>query len=241
MGELALKNGYEILNMERDLVGRFSSIFVGLIAFNFLGMDISKLLEGIQNSLNSDLPFEYSSFRNLEYDKGKSIEIFQYYEKNLSLLSDWWVQLFGESEGKNNRGIFPTSLFFSRDLHSMGQYIQEGTKNFFQTTLKVNRGSDFSLSNFKGNLEKLNMISLRDLNNMILSSTLSSHSLASNNCVIEIDKRDEFSFGALIFFFYKACVSSANLLGVNPYDNEGVKIYKSALSKRISDIKKKVK
>tara|TARA_Y100001935_G_scaffold246318_1_gene240860 strand:- start:887 stop:2011 length:1125 start_codon:yes stop_codon:yes gene_type:complete len=221
----AEKNGYKIIKMPEKLVGRYSCLFVGKLAFDFLGYDFEEIIKGSQQALKDNSSIIYSIIRNHEYRSGNELEIFQYYEKSLSSLADWWKQLFGESEGKNGKGIYPSSLFFSRDLHSIGQYLQEGTENFFQTTLFVNEGEDFIVDG----------LSMRKVNRAVFESSYESHKGRSTNIVIDVERRNEYNLGYLIFFFQKSALLSSLLLEVNPYDNEGVKIYKSHLIKKIED------
>lgn len=227
LAESVLSYGGFIINMDKRLSGRYSTMFVGLPLFHFLGLDTEMMLEGAKEALNSLEPFRYASFRNYLYLNNFNIEVFQYYDYALSNFAEWWKQLFGESEGKNGKGIFPTSAFFTRDLHSLGQYLQEGKKQFFQTTLLFERGEDIGY--LPGET------SLRYMNKLIMESVFEAHSEGgSPNFGIIADKRDEYSFGFLTFFFQKAVLASALLLGVNPYDNNGVSSYKNKLKGKIS-------
>ncbi len=225
---LALKNNYHILKMPENLVGRYSTLFVSQLALSFLGIDINSIVSGAKKAIKDlDISINYAANRRYLYDKGCCVEIFQNYIQDFIKISEYWQQLFGESEGKDEIGIFPTQLFFTRDLHSMGQYIQEGKKIFFQTTLICKESENIFINKFENELQFLNNRSLSSINREIIDSTIDAHKKAGNyNIVIELPKRDALSFGYLLYFFKQSAVISCQLLNIDPYSNKGVDVYK---------------
>ena len=203
------------------------------------GADIDLLMKGAQDAreayLNPDLYnndcYLYAAFRNALYRKGKTTEILVNYEPQLHYFAEWWKQLFGESEGKDNKGIFPASVDNTSDLHSMGQYIQEGLRNLFETVIYVeNPKRDITLKEEAEDIDGLNFLkgkTVSFVNQQAFLGTLLAHTDGGvANLVIKVEKLDEYCLGNLIYFFEKACGISGYLLGVNPFDQPGVEAYK---------------
>lgn len=238
--ELANIEGYETFVIPDDVGGRYSVLTpVGLLPIAVSGLDIDKLLEGALSGeedysnmdINQNPSYQYALVRNILYNKGKDIEVLVNYEPALTYLSEWWKQLYGESEGKDGKGIFPASVNFTTDLHSMGQYIQDGKRNLFETTINVGKPQkDIILKSSEDNLDGLNFLAGKGLdlvNKKAFEGTLKAH-LSGNvpNLIIDIPELNEYYFGKLIYFFEKACAISGYLLGVNPFDQPGVEEYK---------------
>lgn len=241
LNELAVSNGYEIFTIPDDVGGRFSVLTaVGLLPIAVAGFEISKLLEGARVAVSDFREFDlvknscyrYAAIRNILYAKGKKIEMIASFEPELALFNEWFKQLFGESEGKCGRGIFPASTIFSTDLHSLGQFIQDGSKILFETFLKVDKPrSDLFIEPDESNFDGLNFLAnqnLSEVNKMALKGTLLAHSGGGVPCVVlEVEKLSEFELGYLIYFFEKACAVSGYMLGVNPFNQPGVEAYKN--------------
>ncbi len=238
---LALQEGYETYTIPDNIGGRYSVLTaVGLFPIAVAGIDIEKMLQGANDArkiyaddnLETNACYQYALARQLLYKKGYLAEMFVTYEPQYAMLAEWWKQLFGESEGKDEKGILPTSANFSTDLHSLGQFIQEGNKVLFETILQVTSPiSDILIPSDKDNLDQLNYLagkSLDEVNKKATKGTLEAHANEGNvpNIVITLDKMDAYSFGYLVYFFEKACAMSAYLLGVNPFNQPGVEIYK---------------
>ncbi len=238
--ELATSEGYETFIIPDDVGGRFSILTpVGLLPIAVAGIDIDKILEGaraareeyMERDLEKNPCYQYAAIRNILYNKGKVTEVLVNYEPSLQYVSEWWKQLYGESEGKDGKGIFPASVNFSTDLHSLGQYIQDGRRNLFETVINVQEpDQDMEITEDERNLDNLNYLSgktINYVNQMAFKGTLYAH-VDGNvpNIVINIPKLDEFYFGKLIYFFEKSCGISGYLLGVNPFDQPGVEAYK---------------
>ncbi|WP_338537356.1 glucose-6-phosphate isomerase [Helicovermis profundi] len=237
---LSDKEGYETFVIPDDVGGRYSVLTpVGLLPIAVSGIDITKLLEGaisareeyMNENIDENICYQYAAIRNILYNRGKSTEIMVNYEPSLHYLGEWWKQLFGESEGKDNKGIFPAAVDFSTDLHSMGQYIQDGRRNLMETVIKVNdTGLDMSISEDEANLDGLNYLcskTMNDVNEKAFEGTLLAHYDGNvPNVIIELEKLDVFTFGKLLYFFEKACGISGYLLGVNPFNQPGVEAYK---------------
>ena len=169
--------------------------------------------------------------RNALYNKGKQTEILVNYEPSMHFFAEWWKQLFGESEGKDNKGIFPAAVDFSTDLHSMGQYIQEGLRNIFETVINIkSTGVDIAIEDDAENLDGLNFLTgkmLSEVNQKAFEGTLLAHiDGGTPNVIIEVPELTPYYFGQLIYFFEKACGVSGYVLGVNPFDQPGVEAYK---------------
>ncbi len=239
--ELADSEGYRAFVIPDDVGGRYS-IFtpVGLLPIAVSGIDIEKLIEGAYSGeteyskidMEGNPCYQYAVVRNILYNKGKDIEIFVGYEPSLLYLAEWWKQLFGESEGKNGKGLYPASVNFTTDLHSMGQYIQDGKRNLFETTINIiEPKKELVLKATENDVDGLNYLSGKTLdlvNKKAFEGTLEAHVKGGvPNIIIDVPKLDEFYFGKLIYFFEKACAISGYLLGVNPFDQPGVEEYKS--------------
>ena len=234
------ENGYETFVVPDDVGGRFSVLTaVGLLPIAVAGIDIDAMMKGAQDARvaysNTDINFndclKYAAIRNILLRQGKSVEILAAYEPAAQMLCEWWKQLFGESEGKDGKGIYPSSVIFSTDLHSLGQFIQDGTRIMFETVLDIKKANDELLIPFDpDNVDKLNFLSGKDLdyvNHTAMLGTLFAHSDGNvPNIVLELEDRSEYSFGYLVYFFELACAISGYTLGVNPFNQPGVESYK---------------
>lgn len=233
-------NGYTCFIVPDDVGGRFSVLTpVGLLPIAAAGFSVDALLDGAHAakqqydhpSLLENESYQYAAFRTLMYAKGKQIELLASYHPKLKQVSEWWKQLFGESEGKDHKGLFPASVHYTTDLHSLGQYVQEGRRHLFQTVIGVKEATKdvtipYSDSNEDG-LDYLVGKSLNEVNDQAMVGTLLAHVDGGvPNVQIEVDQLDEVHIGALIYFFEKACAISGTLLGVNPFDQPGVESYK---------------
>jgi len=237
--EFSDKEGYETFVIPDDVGGRFSVLTaVGLLPIAAAGIDIDEMMRGAKDAMveykkpyEENICYQYAAIRNILNRKGKSVEIMVNYEPALIYFSEWWKQLYGESEGKDNRGIFPASCSFSTDLHSMGQYIQDGSRILFETVLKVESpNKDIEIPYDEANVDKLNFLagkSLDYVNTKAFQGTLLAHTDGSvPNLVITLPKIDAYTFGNLVYFFEKACGVSGYILGVNPFNQPGVEAYK---------------
>ena len=227
--------GYETFVVPDDVGGRFSVLTaVGLLPIAVAGINIDELMAGAADAmrqysspdLTANDAYRYAALRNILYRKGKTTEILVGYEPCAAMLNEWWKQLFGESEGKDQKGIFPASVIFSTDLHSLGQYIQDGTRNLFETVISIeNNPVSFPIPNDPANIDGLNFLSGMDLNTM--QATLLAHNDGGvPNLLLELSDRSERTLGQLIYFFELACAISGYLLGVNPFNQPGVEAYK---------------
>lgn len=236
---LADSKGYECFVIPDDVGGRFSVLTaVGLLPIAAAGADIDALMKGAAlaseeyNERSIDNPcYTYAAIRNIFYRKGKLTETLVSYEPRFAMMAEWYKQLFGESEGKNNKGILPTSVIFSTDLHSMGQYIQEGNRILFETVVTINdAGSDVTIEKEENDGDGLNFLAGKKMafvNKKAFEGTVLAHTDGGvPNLVINIDKADEENLGRLIYFFEKACAVSGYVLEVNPFDQPGVEAYK---------------
>lgn len=231
--------GYRTFVIPDNVGGRFSVLTpVGLLPIALAGFDIRKMMEGAANMAavcrekgDENPAVLYAAARNQLYEEGKKIEILVNYNPKLQYIGEWWKQLYGESEGKEGKGIFPASVNFTTDLHSMGQYIQDGERILFETVLSVAQSSrELKINNDPSDLDGLNFLSganLEHCNRMAEIGTRLAHIDGGvPNLRIEIEKIDEYNLGELFFFFEKACGVSAYMLGVNPFDQPGVEAYK---------------
>ena len=237
---LADKEGYEEFVVPDNIGGRYSVLTaVGLLPIATAGIDIDKLMEGAriaQNRYNDpnlkyNECYQYAVARNILYKLYKNTEILVNYEPKMHYFTEWWKQLFGESEGKEEKGIFPAGVDFTTDLHSMGQYIQEGRRNLFETVININKPkSDITVQTDEDNLDGLNYLSGKTLdyiNKKAMEGTIEAHVSGDvPNIKITMDKLDEINMGELIYFFEKACSVSGMILGINPFDQPGVEKYK---------------
>lgn len=238
---LATEEGYETFVVPDDVGGRFSVLTaVGLLPIAVSGADITKLMEGAadmrQTCLNKDFAendsLKYAAIRNILLRKGKSVEILCNYEPSLHYVSEWWKQLFGESEGKDQKGLFPASVDLTTDLHSMGQFIQDGSRIMFETVMELENPSlDVTINEEPVDLDGLNYLSGKTLD-FINKSAMKGTQLAHTdgnvpNLSVKLPKQDEFSLGQLFYFFEFACGVSGYILGVNPFNQPGVESYKA--------------
>lgn len=237
--ELSDREGYETFVVPDDVGGRFSVLTaVGLLPIAIAGCDVDRLMEGAaaareafaECSLENDC-YRYSATRNILYRKGKAVELLACYEPNFTLMNEWYKQLFGESEGKDGKGLFPASVVFSTDLHSMGQFVQDGARVMFETVVDIKTPQqdlfiEKSADNFDG-LDFLANQNMSVVNRKAMEGTILAHTDGGvPNVVLEVDALDEYNLGYLIYFFEKACAISGYLLGVNPFDQPGVESYK---------------
>ncbi len=238
---LATQEGFPTFVIPDDVGGRFSVLTpVGLIPIAIAGFDIRKLVEGARQmeTLTADnVPFDsnpaciYAATRNALYNKGKAIEILVNFQPKLHFFTEWWKQLYGESEGKENKGIFPAGVDFSTDLHSMGQWIQEGVRNIFETVVSVKTPNHkVVIPTDAANLDSLNFLAgkrIDQVNKMAELGTLIAHVDGGvPNIHVEIPALNEYYLGELIYFFEKACGISGYTLDINPFDQPGVEAYK---------------
>ncbi len=237
---LADEEGYETFVVPDDVGGRYSVLTaVGLLPIAAAGIDIDALMTGARKAMEEyeepDLDkndcFKYAVLRNILYGKGKKIEMFVSYEPSMTMMNEWLKQLFGESEGKDGKGLFPSSAVFSTDLHSMGQYIQQGERLMFETVLDFTKTKkQVIIKEQEGNIDGLNFLAGKTLdfvNRKAFEGTLLAHTDGEvPNIVITAEQTDEESFGRLIYFFEKAVALSGYILGVNPFDQPGVEMYK---------------
>ena len=232
--------GYETFVIPDDVGGRFSVLTaVGLLPIAVAGCDIDALMSGArkaQNDFCADFDnndcYKYAALRNILYRKGKSVEMLVSYDPNFVMMSEWYKQLFGESEGKDNKGIFPASAVFSTDLHSMGQYIQDGARILFETVVDIKTPkTDLFLEPDAENLDGLNFLTNQNMsvvNRKAFEGTVLAHTEGGvPNIILELDDTTEESVGYMIYFFEKACAISGYTLGVNPFNQPGVESYKS--------------
>ncbi|MFC4387175.1 glucose-6-phosphate isomerase [Gracilibacillus marinus] len=237
---LANEEGYESFVIPDDVGGRYSVLTaVGLLPIAVSGIDIDEMMSGAQKAQeelsNSDLDqnpaYQYAAVRNVLYNKGNTIEMLINYEPALQYFAEWWKQLFGESEGKDFKGIYPSSANFSTDLHSLGQYVQEGRRDIFETVLHVEEPkSNITIEEEAQDLDGLNYLAGQTLdfvNEKAFQGTLLAHTDGQvPNLLVHLPKLDAYTFGYVVYFFEKACAISGYLLGVNPFDQPGVEAYK---------------
>ena len=236
--ELSDTEGYETFVVPDDVGGRFSVLTaVGLLPIACAGCDIDKLMKGAQTGRekysadDGNDCYKYAALRNILYRKGKSVEMLVTYDPSFTMMSEWWKQLFGESEGKDQKGIFPASVTFSTDLHSLGQFIQDGSRIMFETVVDFKTPKkDIFLENDAENLDGLNFLTNQNMsvvNRRAFEGTVLAHTEGGvPNMILEVDALDEENLGELIYFFEKACAVSGYMLGVNPFDQPGVESYK---------------
>ena len=237
---LADAEGYETFVVPDDVGGRYSVLTaVGLLPIAVAGIDIDALMQGAADAreayasddLDNNDCYRYAAVRNMLYRDGKAIEMLAAYEPSMTLWCEWFKQLFGESEGKDGKGLFPASAIFSTDLHSLGQYIQQGERCLFETVLWVKEPkTDVEIGFEEANGDGLNFVAgktVHYVNRKAFEGTVLAHTDGDvPNIIIELDKQDEYNLGYMIYFFEKACGLSGYLLGVNPFDQPGVESYK---------------
>ena len=238
---LSDEEGYECFVIPDDVGGRFSVLTaVGLLPIAASGADIDKLMEGaahlreicLNNDFSENPALRYAAIRNILYRKGKSVEILANYEPSLHFISEWWKQLYGESEGKDQKGIFPASVDLTTDLHSMGQFIQDGSRLMYETVLVVEKPRrDFTLKSAENDIDGLNYLSGKTMdyvNKCAMKGTIAAH-VDGNvpTLLIEIPEQTEYHLGELFYFFEFAVGVSGYMLGINPFDQPGVDFYKA--------------
>ena len=242
---LADKEGYETFIVPNNVGGRYSVLTpVGLLPIATAGIDIEKLMSGARfaeekyndENLKYNDCYKYAVARNLLYKNDKNIEILVSYKPNLHYFIEWWKQLFGESEGKDGKGIYPSGAEFTTDLHSLGQYIQEGRKNLFETVINVEKEeSNIKINVDEDNLDEINYLADKTMdyvNKKAMEGTINAHVEGDvPNIVINMEKIDEETIGHLIYFFELACAMSGKILGVNPFNQPGVEKYKTNMFK----------
>lgn len=237
--ELSDKEGYETFVIADDVGGRYSVLTaVGLLPIAVAGCDIDAVMAGAAQAVydlkaefdNNDC-YKYAALRNILYRKGKSVEILVSYDPAFAMMAEWFKQLFGESEGKDSKGIYPSSCIFSTDLHSMGQFIQDGSRVMFETVVDIKKPKqDFFLENDAQNLDGLNFLTNQNMsvvNRCAYEGTILAHTEGGvPNIVLELEDTSEKSFGYMVYFFEKACAVSGYMLGINPFNQPGVESYK---------------
>ena len=238
--KLATEEGYETFVVPDDVGGRFSVLTaVGLLPIAVAGLDIDALMQGAANArealMDTDLSkndcYKYAAIRNILYRKGKSVELLVSYEPAFTMMSEWWKQLYGESEGKDNKGLFPASVVFSTDLHSMGQYIQDGRRILFETVVQIDRPKyELTIGTDPENVDGLNFLAGKTVdfvNKKAFEGTVLAHSDGNvPNIILNIPEVNETELGYLIYFFEKACAVSGYTMGLNPFNQPGVESYK---------------
>ena len=238
--QLATKEGYETFVVPDDVGGRFSVLTaVGLLPIAVAGADIDKLMEGAAQAreelCSTDLEknpcYKYAAARNILYRKGKCVEMLVSYEPAFTMMCEWWKQLFGESEGKDQKGIFPASVVFSTDLHSMGQYIQDGSRIMFETVVQIDKPKyELTIGTDPENVDGLNFLAGKTVdfvNKKAFEGTVLAHTDGKvPNIVLNVPEVSEKELGYLIFFFEKACAISGYTMCLNPFNQPGVESYK---------------
>ena len=238
--QLANDEGYETFVVPDNIGGRYSVLTaVGLLPIAVAGIDIDELMNGariaqnkyIEPNLKYNECYQYAVTRNILYDEGKEIEILANYNPKLHYFVEWWKQLFGESEGKEEKGIFPAGVDFTTDLHSMGQYIQQGQRNLMETVINVvNPAIDIEIKPDEDNLDGMNFVAGKTVDYVCkkaMEGTIEAHVNGGvPNIVIDMEKLDAATIGNLIYFFELACAVSGKILGVNPFNQPGVEEYK---------------
>lgn len=237
--ELSNQEGYQTFVVPDDVGGRFSVLTaVGLLPIACAGIDIDQLMNGARDAIEelmapyeSNACYQYVALRNILYRQGRKIEMLINYEPKLAQIAEWWKQLFGESEGKDGLGIFPASANFTADLHSLGQYLQDGERHIFETLLEIeNPDYDVIIESDARNLDGLNYLSGRSMdyiNKKAAEGSMEAHVEGGvPNLKISIARADAYHLGYLLYFFMKSCAVSGYLLGVNPFDQPGVEAYK---------------
>lgn len=244
--ELATKEGYQTFSIPDDIGGRYSVLTaVGLLPMALAGIDIQELMRGAQkayddlktDSLETNHAYRYAVSRRILENAGKHAEMLVTYEPQMAMIAEWWKQLFGESEGKQGKGILPTSATFSTDLHSLGQFVQDGRKELYETLLLVSKPTiNGVFPKDDEDLDHMNYLSGKDLdwvNKMATQGTLAAHEEEGQvpNIILTLEDMSAYSFGYLVYFFFKACAMSVYLLDVNPFDQPGVEVYKKNMFK----------
>lgn len=242
--DIAVMNGYEMFEVPGNIGGRYSVLSaVGLLPIAVAGYDIRQLIAGAFDFYRPHRGVEacgeiidYAAIRNIMYRNGKKIELFVDFDPRLRYLGEWWKQLFGESEGKEGKGLFPASVSYTTDLHSLGQYVQEGERHLFETVVSVEHGKyEMEVPRTKDNLDKLNKYSwytIGYINSVAEKGVRMAHIDGGvPNLRVAIPQINEYHLGQLIYFFELACAVSGRMLGVNPFDQPGVEAYKANIKK----------
>ncbi|MFZ5351744.1 MAG: glucose-6-phosphate isomerase [Bacillota bacterium] len=238
--QLADSEGYETFVIPDDVGGRYSVLTpVGLLPIAAAGVDIGNIMKGAadayeeykNSNLDTNVCYLYAAVRNLLYRKGKLIEVLIGYEPSLHYFAEWWKQLYGESEGKDGKGIFPASMEFSTDLHSLGQFMQDGTRNVFETVINIESSrTEMLIPKDDEDLDGLNFISGKTMDyvnkNAFMGTMLAHQDGGVPIMVLNVPEMNEYIYGKMVYFFEKACGMSGYLLGVNPFDQPGVEEYK---------------
>ncbi|MDO5449018.1 MAG: glucose-6-phosphate isomerase [Clostridia bacterium] len=238
--ELADSVGYETFVVPDDVGGRYSVLTaVGLLPIAVAGIDIDKLMQGAADArvafqdpdINKNDCYKYAAIRNVLARKGKTVEMMVSYEPSYTMMNEWFKQLYGESEGKDGKGIFPASAIFSTDLHSLGQYIQDGQRMLFETVVTFKKPTrEYMIKEDEANVDGLNFLAGRGMsfvNRKAFEGTVLAHNDGGvPNIVLEAEQMDEYELGYMIYFFEKACAISGYILGVNPFNQPGVESYK---------------
>ncbi len=238
--ELSDREGYETFVIPNDVGGRYSVLTaVGLLPIAVAGIDIDKMMQGAadartafaQGDVNTNDCYKYAAMRNILYRKGKAVEMMISYEPDYTMMNEWFKQLYGESEGKCGKGLFPSSAIFSTDLHSLGQYVQDGERLMFETVVMFNKPKEELIIGFdEENGDGFNFVagqSVDFVNKKAFLGTVLAHTDGNvPNMILEIDEMNEYEFGYLVYFLEKACAVSGYILGINPFDQPGVESYK---------------
>ncbi len=233
-------SGYETFVIPDNIGGRYSVLTAcGLLPIAVAGCNIDEIMKGASHAykdlsvcnVEKNHAYRYAVLRNALHNKGKDIEIMACYEPAYQYMNEWWKQLFGESEGKDGKGIFPASVIYSTDLHSLGQIVQEGKRNIFETVINIEKQKiDVVIPNDPSNVDSLNFLSERQLdevNKKAYLATLFAHTDGEvPNIVLEVPSRSEYDYGYMVYFFELACAASGYILGVNPFNQPGVEAYK---------------
>jgi glucose-6-phosphate isomerase len=242
--EIAKENGYTFLSFPGPIGGRYSGFSpVGLFPVAAAGLDIDKFLKGVslaeaycQENPENNPAIKYAVMRSLLYNEGFDIEMLVAFEPQYAYFAKWWVQLFGESEGKDKKGIFPSAAIYSEDLHSIGQYMQDGRRNLLETFLKVKNPQASVIleedKEFGDYFDYLDKMDFAKINKVAECATIEAHAKGGVPCIeFEVDEISEETFGSLYYIFMLACAISGRLIGVNPFDQEGVEEYKRSMFK----------
>ena len=238
--QLATNEGYETFVVPDDVGGRYSVLTaVGLLPIAVAGIDIEAMMQGAakareelsSDNLDENIAYQYATIRNILYSKGYTTEMLINFEPSMQYFNEWWKQLFGESEGKDYKGIYPSSANYTTDLHSLGQYVQEGRRFLFETVVKVNNPKhNITIEEDSDDLDGLNYLAgktIDEVNTKAFEGTLLAHTDGGvPNVVVNIPKLDEETFGYVVYFFELACAMSGYQLGVNPFNQPGVEAYK---------------
>ncbi len=238
--ELSDREGFETFVVPDDVGGRYSVLTaVGLLPIAVAGVDIDLIMQGAQEAqkelavedIEKNDCYKYAALRNILYRKGKAIEMLVSYDPSFTMMAEWFKQLFGESEGKDHKGIFPASVVFSTDLHSMGQFIQDGTRNLFETVVNIKAPKkDLFIKPDPDNFDGLNFLSNQNMsvvNQKAFGGTVLAHTEGGvPNIVLDVEKMDEKEFGYMVYFFEKACAISCYMMADNPFNQPGVESYK---------------